>query len=137
MVQTNTISEHVIVTPPDRVWDDTFDILLVDFDWGLAETIINPLRSSKLDLAIHLYTPQDNDPQWLLNVAANSRIVILDLNQSTNNDVIKGHLISKHNVWYTGRSDLSNIWLRHTKDPLATLLVEIEKTQHSQEESNE
>jgi len=27
--------------------------------------------------------------------------------------------------------------LRHTKDPLATLLVEIEKTQHSQEESNE
>lgn len=137
MVQTNTISEHVIVTPPDRVWNDTFDILLIDFDWGLAETIINPLRSSKLDLAIHLYTPQDNDPQWLLNVAANSRIVILDLNQSTNNDVIKGHLISKHNVWYTGRSDLSNIWLRHTKDPLATLLVEIEKTQHSQEESNE
>lgn len=137
MVQANTINEHVIVTPPDRVWDDTFDILLVDFDWGLAETIINPLRSSKLDLAIHLYTPQDNDPQWLLNVAANSRIVILDLNQSTNNDVIKGHLISKHNVWYTGRSDLSNIWLRHTKDPLSTLLVEIEKTQHLQEELNE
>lgn len=134
MAQTNTTNEHLIVTAPDRVWDNTFNILLIDFEWGLVETIINPIRSSKLDLAIHIYTPQDNDPLWLFNVASSSHVVVMDLNQSTNNDVLKGHLISKHNVWYTGRSDLSKIWSRHTNDPLATLLIEIEKEQQPQEE---
>lgn len=137
MAQTNTTNKHLIVTAPDRVWDDKFNILLVDFEWGLVEAIINPLRSSKLDLAIHVYTPQDNDPEWLLNVTASSHVVILDLAQSTNNDILKGHLISKHNVWYTGRPDLSKMWARHTRDPLATLLVEIEKEQQLYEELNE
>jgi len=132
MAQTDTVNNHVIVTPPDRVWDNTFNILLVDFDWGLAENIINPLRGSQLNLAIHIFTPHDNETQWLLDVTSHSHITILNLNDSTNNDILKGHLISKHNVWYTGRPDLSKLWTRHTRDPLATLLIEIEKEQKSQ-----
>ena len=128
---TKISNDHVLITPPDRYWSDAYNILLIDFEWGLAENIINPLRSSSLDLAIHIYTPQDSNPEWLINVANASNTILMDLNQTTNNDVIKGHLISKHNVWYTGRRDLQSFWPRYTEDPLTTLLIAIEKYQDS------
>ena len=107
-----TANNHVIVTPPDQYWSDSYKILLVDFDWGLIEHIINPLRAYKETLAIHVYNSFDSDPAWLLEVAAQSDIVVMDLNQTTNNDVLKGQLISKHNTWYTGRRDLESLWPR-------------------------
>ena len=132
MAETKTLSNHVLVTPPDRYWSDAYSILLIDFEWGLAENIINPLRSSTLDLAIHIYTAADNNAEWLLNTANSCNAVIMDLNQTTNNDIIKGYLISKHNVWYTGRRDLQDLWHGYTEDPLTTLLINIEKHQEFQ-----
>ena len=126
-----TSNEHVLITPPDRYWNDAYNILIVDFEWGLLENIVNPLRTSAANLAIHIYTPHDSNPEWLLNVANSCDVVLLDLNQTTNNDVIKGQLISKHNVWYTGRRDLEKIWTGYTEDPLTVLLIEIEKYQNS------
>lgn len=105
---------------------------MIDFDWGLVEHIVNPLRASTTNLAIHLYTPQDTNVKWLLDVAASSNIIIMNLNQTTNNDILKGYLISKHNVWYTGRKDLEQLWPRHTNDPLSTLLVELDRYQTNQ-----
>ena len=128
-----TSNEHVLITPPDRYWSDAYNILLIDFEWGLAESIINPLRSSVLNLAIHIYTPHDSNPTWLMDVANASDAVLMDLNQTTNNDIIKGQLISKHNVWYTGRKDLETIWPGYTEDPLTKLLIEIERVQHRKE----
>lgn len=127
MEATKTSSEHVLITPPDRYWSDAYSILLVDFEWGLAESIINPLRSSRANLAIHIYTPQDSNIEWLINVANSCDTVLMDLNQTTSNDIIKGYLISKNNVRYTGRKDLKKFWPGYTEDPLALLLVEIEK----------
>ena len=126
-----TSDEHVLITPPDRYWSDAYNILLIDFEWGLAETIINPLRSSSVNLAVHVYMPQDNDIEWLYNVANACDVVLMDLNQTTNNDIVKGQLISKNTVWYTGRKDLARLWPRYTEDPLTTLLIEIEKHQNS------
>jgi len=132
-VTTNT--EHILVTPPDRYWSDAFSILLVDFDFQLAENIINPLRSSTIDLAIHLYSSVDDNHEWLLNVANASNIAVLNLTQITNNDIFKGQLISKHNVWYTGRRYLSDIWPGYTDDVLSTLLIEIDKQQRNKEKN--
>ena len=129
-----TANNHVIVTPPDQYWSDSYKILLVDFDWGLIEHIINPLRAYKETLAIHVYNSFDSDPAWLLEVAAQSDIVMMDLNQTTNNDVLKGQLISKHNTWYTGRRDLESLWPRYTEDPLSTIMIKLHQTK---EEINE
>ena len=129
----STNTEHILVTPPDRYWSDAFNILLVDFDFQLAENIINPLRSSTINLAIHLYSSNEDNHEWLLNVANASDIIVLNLTQITNNDLFKGQLISKHNVWYTGRRYLDNIWQGYTDDVLATLLFEIDKQQKHKE----
>jgi dolichyl-phosphate-mannose--protein O-mannosyl transferase len=128
MEATKITNNHVLVTPPDRYWSSDFNILLVDVDWGQIDSIVNSLRPSSINLAIHVYTPHDFDNEWLLNVANSSNVVFMDLNQTTNNDILKGQLISKHNVWYTGRRDLEKIYPNYTQDPLALLLVEIEKT---------
>jgi RNAse (barnase) inhibitor barstar len=128
-------TEHILVTPPDRYWSDAFSILLVDFDFQLAENIINPLRSSTIDLAIHLYSSTEDNHEWLLNVANASNIVVLNLTQITNNDIFKGQLISKHNVWYTGRRYLDDTWDGYTDDVLSTLLIEIDKQQKSKEKN--
>ena len=130
-----TNTGHILVTPPDRYWSDAFSILLVDFDFQLAENIINPLRSSTIDLAIHLYSSVDDNHEWLLNVANASNIAVLNLTQITNNDIFKGQLISKHNVWYTGRRYLNDIWPRYTDDVLSTLLIEIDKQQRNKEKN--
>lgn len=120
---------HVLVTPPDRYYSEAFNILLVDFDWGLTEAIINPLRSANVTLAIHAYISSDSDPAWLIDVASSSDIVLMDLSKTTNNDIVKGHIISKENVWYTGRPDLEKFWPRYTNDPLSLLIFEISKYQ--------
>ena len=87
--------DHILVTPPDRYWSDAFNILLVDFDFQLAENIINPLRSSTINLAIHLYSSNEDNHEWLLNVANASDIIVLNLTQITNNDLFKGQLINE------------------------------------------
>jgi hypothetical protein len=129
----DTTDNHVIVTAPDRYYTEAYSILLIDFEWGLVEHIINPLRSSLVDLAIHVYTPHDNDSKWAIDVATSSNIVLMDLNQNTNNDIIKGYLISKNNVWYTGRQDLDQIWPRYVNDPLSKLLVDLDHYRESKQ----
>jgi|SaaInl74LU_5_DNA_1037368.scaffolds.fasta_scaffold00353_13 hypothetical protein len=125
----NKFNEHVMITPPDKYWSDSFKILLVDFDWGLSESIINPLASSPIKLAIHVYRNEDRDYEWLLDTANNADIVIINLTDTTETDIIKGSLISKEHVWYVGRTELNTIWTRHIDDPLLKLLVAIEQHQ--------
>ena len=131
MATTKTSGNHVLITPPDRYWNDSYNILLSGFEWDYANTIIDPLRSSTLDLAVHVFTPSDTSIDWLLNVATSCDIAILNLAEITNKDIVNGYLISKHNVWHTGRPGLGRLWSRYTDDPLATLLIEIEKHQTS------
>ena len=120
-----TASNHVVVTPPDRYWSDSYKILLVDFDWGMVEQIVEPLRSYTGTLAFYVYNGFESDSAWLLDVAAQSDIVVMDLNHITKDDILKGQLISKEHVWYTGRRDLEKLWPRYTSDPLAIIMIKL------------
>lgn len=120
-------ADHVIVSPPDRYFSEAYTILLVDVEWGMMEQIVEPLRASPTPLAIHVYLPTDNEPAWLMDVANSADIALLDLNKVTNNDLLKGRLISKTNTWYVGRQDLNELWPRYTEDPLATIMIQLEQ----------
>jgi hypothetical protein len=126
-----TDKDHVVVTPPDRYWDDAYSILLLDFNIDQVTQLIEPLRGSSVPLAIHVYSWDNTDIRWLLDVANSCDTVVMNLALTTINDLAKGQLISKHNVWYTGRKDLADMWSGHTDDPLALLLIEIEKYRNS------
>lgn len=129
--------QHVVVTPPDRYWSDAFRIMMVDFDWGIVESIIQPLRGSPVDLAIYLYNSSDNDAYWLFDNSAHCDLVLIDVNKPTNNDLLKGVLISKPNCWYVGRKDLEKFWPRHTDDPLGRIMSELDRRININEEIDE
>lgn len=125
-------NNHLLVTEPDRVHDRGFRILLVDFEPQMVEMLISTLYGCTTDLIIYVYNEKDANPQWLVDTAKESNIVLVDTNRTTQNDVFKGCILPMKTAWFVGRSDLNKFWPRHTEDALGTILASIQ--QHTVQE---
>jgi len=120
-----TNNDHVIVTAPDRFFQDAIVILLIDWPADLVNQAINAVQGSKHRLAIHIFEFNDNNYNWLLDVANQSDIISISCNSINHVDLMKGYLISKSKSFYFGRVDLQTLFHNHTNDPIGTLLVKI------------
>lgn len=120
-------NNHLLVTEPDRVNDQGFRILLVDFEPQMIEMLISTLQGCSTDLIIYVYSDSDANPQWLLDTARESDIILVDANRTTQNDIFKGCILPLKTAWFVGRSDLTKFWPRHTNDALGTVLASIQK----------
>jgi hypothetical protein len=116
-------NEHVIVTPPDRFYQDALTILLVDWPADLIDQAFSALQRSNSRLAIHIFDYNDHNYTWLLDVANQANIVAININNINHIDLLKGQLISKNKSFYFGRLDMNNIFTNHTDDPIGKLLV--------------
>lgn len=121
----NKIDEHVIVTVPDRYYQDAIVILLVDWSADLVNQAINAIQGSQQRLAIHIFNFNDNNYNWLIDVSNQADIVGIDLNRINHIDLIKGHLISKPNTFYFGRLDINKLFSNYTNDPIGQLLIRL------------
>lgn len=118
---------HILITPPDQIWNDNFSIFLIDFSWDQVGSIIDPLRGSPLDLNVYVYTTEFNDPVWLMNVANASDLILINTETVTKNDIFKGRLLNlSKKVYYTGRPDVEKLWTNTTSDPLGLILQQIQ-----------
>lgn len=123
-------NEHKIITPPDQVWNENISVLLLDYDWDSVGQLIMPLSGSPKLLNIYVYQELDQNPEWLLNVANASDIIVINMEKPTINDVFKGRLLNLNcHVCYTGREDLKNIWSNYSTDSLGFILSSIAKIQ--------
>jgi len=120
-------NNHLLVTEPDRVRDRAFCVLLIDFEPQMVETMVTPLQGCKTDLTIYVYNEQDNNARWLLDVANEADLILIDTYKTTKNDVFKGYLLPLKTTWFVGRPDLGEFWPRYTTDALGTILVNIQK----------
>lgn len=118
-------NEHVIVTAPDRFYQDAIIILLVDWPADLVNQAINAVQGSTQRLAIHIFDFNDANYSWLIDVANQSDVISISCNPSNHIDLIKGYLISKSNVFYFGRQDIKQIFSNFSNDPIGTLLIKI------------
>lgn len=118
-------NEHVIVTAPDRFYQDAIVILLVDWPADLVNQAINAVQSSTHRLAIHIFDYNDNNYSWLLDVSNQADIIAIDLDKINHIDLIKGMLISKSKTFYFGRLDINKIFSNFTLDPIGELLVKL------------
>lgn len=118
-------NEHVIVTAPDRFYQDAITILLVDWSADLINQAINAVHGSKHRLAIHIFDFNDNNYNWLVDVANQADIIGINCNAINHIDLMKGHLISRSNVFYFGRQDIKQIFSNFSNDPIGTLLIKI------------
>ena len=121
----NKTVDHVVVTAPDRFYQDAIIILLVDWPADLVYQAVNAVQGSTARLAIHIFDFNDNNYSWLLDVAKQADIVGIDLTNINHIDLIKGCLISKPNAFYIGRPDINLIFSNHTHDPIGQLLVRL------------
>lgn len=117
--------EHVIVTAPDRFYQDAITILLVDWSADLINQAINAIHGSKHRLAIHIFDFNDNNYNWLVDVANQADIVSINCTTINHIDLMKGHLLSRSNVFYFGRQDIKQIFYNFSNDPVGTLLIKI------------
>jgi hypothetical protein len=118
-------NEHVIVTAPDRFYQDAIVILLVDWSADLVNQAINALQGSDARLAIHIFDYNDNNYSWLLDVANQADIIAIDLGKINHIDLIKGTLISKSKTFYFGRLDVNRLFSNFTQDPIGELLIKL------------
>jgi hypothetical protein len=121
----NKTNDHVIVTSPDRFYDDAITVLLVDWSADLVSQALNAIRGSNVRIAIHIFDYNDTNYTWLLDVANQADVIGINLNSANHIDLFKGTLISKSKTFHFGRLDISKIFLNSVKDPIGELLIRI------------
>ena len=121
MAETNL--DHLVITPPDRYHGEGPKILWVDWPLDMIERCLNALRGSPIKLLFHAYSPLDRDVRWLMDVAHQADIIVMDMTAGNHNDVIKGHLIAMDKTFHFGRKDLGDIFPGYIEDPQGKMLV--------------
>jgi hypothetical protein len=122
---TNPKDDHVVVTSPDRFYNDAITVLLVDWSADLVNQALNAIRGSRTRIAIHIFDYNDSNYTWLLDVANQADIIGINLNSSNHIDLFKGVLVSKSKSFHFGRLDVSKIYLNSVNDPIGELLIRI------------
>lgn len=133
-MQESEISDHVVVTPPDRFYQEAITILLVDWPADLVDQALSALRGSNKRLAIHVFDYNDNNYKWMLDVANQADVIGVNINNINHIDLLKGQLILKSKTFFFGRMDFNSIFTNATNDPIGKLLVSVgEKLSHTEE----
>lgn len=114
--------KHLIITSPDRHYGEGMVILLIDWHWKQIEPCISALSSCNDKVVLHLFGAGETDFRWLIDVANQADLIIMNNGVNTQADLIKGSLIPKDKTLYFGRRDLSSIFSGYIEDPIGTLL---------------
>ena len=130
-------NEHLLVTPPDRFYGDAIKILLIDWNPVLLDQLVAALKGCKEKIVIYYFASFDTEFRWIVDVANEVDIVVMDISNNSQLDLIKGHLIGKKQVHYFGRSDVEKMFFNFTKDPISTILIKIAEKLTISGEKNE
>lgn len=103
------MSDLTVITPPDKIHNNEYSILLINPSNFLKESLQNAIVDVKKHLNIYLYQQQTNtdDPEWLLEIFALCDIVIMDVdNSSPSIRNLTSYFISKNKTyWLTNSGD--------------------------------
>lgn len=118
-------SKHVVVTAPDRYFQEAISILLIDWPPSLIDQAFNALEKSEVPLAFHIFDFNDSNFSWLIDVANQADIVAINIGENNHTDVLKGYIIARTKSFYFGRLGFKEIFSNYTDDPIGTLLVKV------------
>ena len=123
MTKDNPLDEHLAVTPPDRYHGEGYKVLWIDWEWDQIDTGVSMLQGSPEKLIIHMFGHNDTDFRWLLDIAYQADIIMMNLSHQTAADTIKGHLIGLDKTRYFGRRDLETIFPGYIEEPHGAMLT--------------
>jgi hypothetical protein len=97
-----------LITPPDKLFNDNVDILLIHPSDYIKKELQEILKSIEYDLNIYLYEDTDtNNYDWLLSIVHIAKIAILDCdNLSNDTKKIESYIVGKNNVFWLTKGDI-------------------------------
>lgn len=97
-----------LITPPDKLFNDNVDILLIHPSDYIKKELQEMLKSIEYDLNIYLYEDTDtNNYDWLLSIVHIAKIAILDCdNLSNDTKKIESYIVGKNNVFWLTKGDI-------------------------------
>ena len=92
----------VIITPPDVLNNDAFNICLIHPRKELKETLHKILTQVEINVNVFLYDlSSDYDIEWLFNIVKSSDIVLIDVdNCDILTKIFSSHIIAQPNTFY-------------------------------------
>jgi hypothetical protein len=104
------VSDVLLITPPDKIHNQNFSILLVYPTEPTKNTIQEYLTEVDYDFNIYIYDqlPEEHNFGWLLDVARFSDLVFLDVdNSDSETRDLASYLISLSNVYWLTQAENS------------------------------
>ena len=113
------LGKITVITPPDKLFNLTLSYLLVKPSNHVKQQFQAILSKSIDDLNVFIYDQNDNDTSWLLSIAHQTDVVIIDVDNCdpvtkqfitfmiaqpnahyiTNDEITPYNLISKNRIW--------------------------------------
>lgn len=121
----NNLVDHVVVTEPDRFFQDAIVVLLVDWPPDLVDQAFSALKGSNVRIAFHVFDFNDSNFGWLIDVANQADVIAINVSNINQTDIIKGYIITRSKSFYFGRLGLTKIFSNYTDDPIGQLLVKV------------
>ena len=104
------MSDVLLITPPDKIHNQNFSILLIYPTEPTKNTIQEYLTEVDYDFNIYIYDqlPEEHDFGWLLDVARFSDLVFLDVdNSDSETRDLASYLVSLSNVYWLTQAENS------------------------------
>jgi hypothetical protein len=104
-----------LITPPDKLYNNNFDILLIYPNKDIKTQIQTVITKWKQSLNIYVYEidPAEENIDWLLSVAKMSDLIIFDIdNSSPNIRKLASYIVANTNTY----------WLTNEAQPVYTSL---------------
>jgi len=104
-----------LITPPDKLFNDSYSILLVYPSTDVKAEIQEIIRTQDKDVNVYMFEQDDKeqDLDWLLSVCHLVDVVVLDLDHSSPEvRKLASYIIAKSNTY----------WLTNEPNPLYTML---------------
>ena len=100
------LGKITVITPPDKLFKLTFSYLLVQPSTHVKQQFQIILSQSIDDINVFIYDTEDNDISWMLSVAQQADIVIIDVdNCDPITQKFVTFLIAQPNAHYITRDD--------------------------------
>lgn len=100
------LGKITVITPPDKLFNLTLGYLLVQPSTHVKQQFQTILSQSIEDINVFIYDTEDNDISWMLSVAQQADIVIIDVdNCDPITQKFVTFLIAQPNAHYITRDD--------------------------------
>jgi len=77
------MTDVTLITPPDKLFNNTFTILLINPNGETRQGLSDMLRESRKEVNVYLFDDSaSNDIEWVLDIMSQAQITVLDLDNS-------------------------------------------------------